>query len=129
MPQSRRSHTILTLLSATTIFLIAASYLFTRSCPWLEDRLIRNRLFAPFLQYMDSPATMPRRSRIIVIAIMWTSVLISSWLLSDGLTERLWLPMILVAAAMVGTWVIARWGSRAGAAASPPHYESSPSGS
>ena len=31
----------------TTVFLIAASYCFARSCPWLEERLLRNRPFAP----------------------------------------------------------------------------------
>lgn len=95
----------------TTIFLIAASYLFTRSCPWLEERLIRTRLFAPFLQYLDSPREMPRRTRITVIVIMWGSVLVSSWLLLRGSPERLWLPLLLVAAAMVGSWVILRLGS------------------
>jgi hypothetical protein len=33
----------------TTIFLILASYCFTRSCPWLEERLLRTRLFAPYM--------------------------------------------------------------------------------
>jgi uncharacterized membrane protein YbaN (DUF454 family) len=95
----------------TTIFLIAASYLFTRSCPWLEERLIRTRFFAPFLQYVDAPGEMPRRARITVITIMWASVLVSSWLLSRGSMERVWLPLLLIAAAAVGTWVIVRWGS------------------
>lgn len=97
----------------TTIFLIAASYLFTRSCPWLEERLIRTRLFGPFLQYVDSPGTMPRRAKITAVALMWIFVLVSSWLLSRGSPARLWLPMLLIAAALVGTWVIARLGSKA----------------
>ena len=96
----------------TTIFLIAASYLFARSCPWLEERLIRNRLFAPFLRYVDAPREMPRGTRIAVIAVMWISVLISSWVLLRGEPERLWLPLLIIAAAAVGTWVIARLGSK-----------------
>ncbi len=35
----------------TTIFLIAGSWCFARSCPWLEERLIRVPLFRPFLGY------------------------------------------------------------------------------
>jgi uncharacterized membrane protein YbaN (DUF454 family) len=92
----------------TTIFLIAASYLFTRSCPWLEERLIRTRFFAPFLQYLDAPRSMPRRAKISVITIMWISVAISSGILSTSSPGRPWLPLLLIAAAAVGTWVIAR---------------------
>ena len=49
----------------TTIFLIAASYLFARSCPWLEERLIRVRWFRPYLPYLDGSRPMPRRARAI----------------------------------------------------------------
>ncbi|MFW5653167.1 MAG: DUF454 family protein, partial [Planctomycetota bacterium] len=43
----------------TTIFLIIAAACFAKSCPWLEDRLIRNRLFRPYLKYIDGQEPMP----------------------------------------------------------------------
>ena len=34
----------------TTVFLLIASYCFARSCPWLEDRLLRVSVFAPYMK-------------------------------------------------------------------------------
>src|SRR5690606_29262316 len=53
----------------TTIFLILATWCFARSCPWLERKLVRNRLFRPFLWALDTGAPMPRRARIISTVI------------------------------------------------------------
>lgn len=92
----------------TTVFLIAASYLFTRSCPWLEDRLIRVRWFRPYLPYLDGRRPMPRRARWIAIGLMWSAVSVS--LLVTAVADRLqlWFTVTLVSAAAVGTWVIFR---------------------
>ncbi len=91
----------------TTIFLITASALFTKSCPVLEAWLIRNRLFAPYLRYLDGTASMPLRARIVTIAVMWTSILVSlaSLLLAERLTPASGL--LIVAAGAMGTWFIA----------------------
>lgn len=94
----------------TTIFLIIASALFTKSCPVLEGWLIRNRVFAPYLRYLDGTASMPMRARITTIAAMWTSILVSlAWLL---LAERLTPASgsLIVAAGAMGTWFIASRG-------------------
>lgn len=92
----------------TTVFLIAASYLFTRSCPWLEDRLIRVRWFRPYLPYLDGRRPMPRRARWIAIGLMWSAVSVS--LLVTAVAERLqpWFAAALLSAAAIGTWVILR---------------------
>jgi uncharacterized membrane protein YbaN (DUF454 family) len=97
----------------TTIWLIGASYLFARSHPALEERLIRNRFFGPYLRYLDRPATMPRRAKITTCALMWTSVAVSLTVL--GMTGRLptWLAATIVGAAAVGTWFICRFGRHA----------------
>lgn len=87
----------------TTIFLIIASWCFTRSCPWLEERLLRNRLFAPFLPYLDPQAEMPRRARIAATLFMWTAIVVSSVLLSSFTAAGL-----LAAIGAVGTGVIWR---------------------
>ena len=73
----------------TTIFLIMATYLFTRSCPWLEERLIRNRLFAPFLGYLDGSARMPLRAKITTMIVMWSFVGFSVWVLATTDQRRL----------------------------------------
>ena len=93
----------------TTIFLIAAAACFTRSCPWLEDRLLRNRLFAPYLRYVYGVEPMPRRARLTALAMMWSAVTVSLLLLN--LTGE---PMPLISAtivvlALVGTIVLLRY--------------------
>jgi uncharacterized membrane protein YbaN (DUF454 family) len=93
----------------TTIFLIAASYLFARSCPWLEDRLIRVRWFRPYLPYLDGSQPMPRRARWIALAAMWSAVSLS--LAATAAANRLHpaFAIAVVVAALVGTWVILRF--------------------
>lgn len=94
----------------TTIFLILATYLFTRSCPWLEERLIRNRLFAPFLGYLDGSTPMPMKAKVVTMCIMWSFVTLSVVLLSRGLGAQNWVIFAPPAAAVVGTWFILRMG-------------------
>jgi uncharacterized protein len=96
----------------TTIFLIVASYCFARSCPWLEDRLLSHRLFAPYAPYVRQGAPMPGRARIAALLMMWTSVSISlAWLAGAG---RLSWPVAaaIVTSAVAGTVAIA-WVGRA----------------
>lgn len=87
----------------TTVFLIVAAWCFTRSCPWLEERLIRVPLFRPFQQYLEPGAPMPRRARVTALVAMWTAIVISSIMVGGGL-----LPAILVLAGGLGTVVILR---------------------
>lgn len=90
----------------TTIFLIAASYLFTRSCPWLEEKLIRSRPFRPYLRYLDGDQPMPRRARISALVMMWTAVAMSlAWLWTRTVLTPLGATLI-VAAACCGTAMI-----------------------
>jgi len=103
----------------TTVFLIAATYLFTRSCPWMEERLIRNRFFAPFLGYLDRSTPMPMRAKLATIVIMWFFVATSVWLLGMRLEEHVWIVFMPPFAAVVGTWFIIRMGARPGCPAEP----------
>ncbi len=93
----------------TTIFLIIASFCFARSCPWLEQRLIRNRFFAPYVRYLDRTTPMPRRAKLTTIAIMWACVSVS--FLALHVRGGLSLPLMLVvaAAALLGTFFVLRW--------------------
>jgi len=66
----------------TTIFLIGASWCFTRSCPWLEERLIRNRVFGPYLAYLEPGARMPKKVMWATLAVMWCAICTSTILLA-----------------------------------------------
>lgn len=94
----------------TTVFLIAATYLFSRSCPWLEERLIRTRFFAPFLGYLDGSAAMPWRSKLITMAVMWGFVGASVWFLATGSAVPPWVLLLPPMGALIGSWFIARIG-------------------
>jgi len=93
----------------TTVFLIAASYLFTRSCPWLEERMLGLRVFRPFVPYVRGDLPMPRRARIAALTAMWVAVCSSLTVLA--LSERLplWLAAVIVTTAAIGTYVILRY--------------------
>ncbi len=103
----------------TTIFLIMATYLFARSCPWLEERLIRNRLFAPFLGYLDGSTPMPLKAKLITMCIMWAFVSVSVFLLGRGLEAQNWVIFMPPVAAVVGTWFIVRMGGAPTTPSSP----------
>jgi len=91
----------------TTIFLIAASWCFARSCPWLEERLIRTRLFRPFLGYLNG-AAMPLRAVVITLVVMWTAVATSTAVLLAGEQPRPLIAGVVVAAGAVGSVFVLR---------------------
>lgn len=93
----------------TTIFLILATWCFAKSCPWMEDLFIRNRLFAPVLAYVDRTAPIPLRTKVIAIVSMWTCVALSITLILWRESGPLWVAMLVALAAGVGTVCIIRW--------------------
>lgn len=69
----------------TTIFLMIAAYCFARSCPLLEQRLLRIPLFAPYMRFIDEGRPMSTRARVVSITAMWACVLLSlAWLRASG---------------------------------------------
>jgi uncharacterized membrane protein YbaN (DUF454 family) len=93
----------------TTIFLILASYFLMRSCPWLEDRLVRkNRFFGAYLKYLDGEVPMPRKAKAWAMAMMWTMIALSCTLLvARGVAW--WIPCVVALSGVVGTVAIARY--------------------
>ena len=62
----------------TTVFLIAASYLFPRSSPRLERALRANRLFGPFLRRLkETGGAMSRRVKATALLSMWSGIALS----------------------------------------------------
>lgn len=93
----------------TTIFLLGASWCFARSCPWLEERLMRNRFFAPYLRILDGEEPLSPRARGITIAMIWTAVTVSLFMLdSQGLLGTA-SGASLVGAALIGSLVVWRF--------------------
>jgi uncharacterized membrane protein YbaN (DUF454 family) len=110
----------------TTIFLLLASLLFTKSCPWLEDRLVRNRFFAPYLRYLDGSRAMSRRAKVTAITMMWLMVCLSALTLTRGDARLWWIAALIGGAAVVGTVAILRWGGRSARLAQPADAERVP---
>ena len=96
----------------TTVFLIGASWCFARSCPWLEERLIRIPLFRPFLVYLDRGATMPRRVVIWTLVIMWIAIGVSIVSVSVGDGPQPAFAWFIVALGIVGSYFVVRLGRR-----------------
>ena len=96
----------------TTVFLIGASWCFARSCPWLEERLIRVPLFRPFLGYLEPGQTMPRKTVITTLVVMWCAIAFSSAWLAFGATSRIGLSALVIGLGVVGTFFVVRMGRR-----------------
>lgn len=100
----------------TTIFLIIASYCFARSCPWLEDRLLRIPLFAPYMKVLDEGRGMSRKAAGSALVSMWSCVALSLGVLQ--LAGRLvpWIAAAVVLAAVAGTGMILLYARKPAAA-------------
>jgi uncharacterized membrane protein YbaN (DUF454 family) len=87
----------------TTVFLLAASYLFARSCPVLEEKLLRVSLFRPYLKFLDGGCPIPRAARWSALFWLWGGV--SASLIVLALSERAasWLVALTLGAALVGS--------------------------
>jgi uncharacterized membrane protein YbaN (DUF454 family) len=96
----------------TTIFLLGASWCFARSCPWLEERLIRVPLFRPFVGYLDNGGTMPRAAVVTTLVVMWIAITASVVTINLGAEPRPVLGSFIVALGLVGTFFILRMGRR-----------------
>lgn len=90
----------------TTVFLIVACWCFARSSPWLEQRLVRIPLFAPFLSAVDGKGGMPRRAKLISVSMLWVGMSASvAWLLLSDAPP--WLPPVVLVSGFLGTYWIA----------------------
>ena len=90
----------------TTIFLIIASYCFARSCPWLEDRLLRIPLFAPYMKVLDEGRGMSRAAAKSALISMWSCVSLSLAVLYASGRLRPWVAALIVLSAVAGTGMI-----------------------
>ena len=90
--------------------LLLACWLYSKSCPHLEQKFIRTPFFAPFLRYLDGQQAMSWKARMVAIGGMWTSIGISSWGLTFAGSAN-WAVGLLLLLGLVGTVFIWRFRS------------------
>ena len=87
----------------TTEFVLAASYLFSRSSPALERWLESNRWFGPLLRQFRLTRGMRREAKMVALASTWTGIGIGVYTLAAlGIAVQL----LLVALGLIGTVTI-----------------------
>jgi uncharacterized protein len=62
----------------TTVFVLAASYCFSRSSPRFERWLRENRWLGPSLRRLRRDGGMPRSAKRAALVAMWTAIVLSS---------------------------------------------------
>ncbi len=77
----------------TTPFLLVAAACFERSSPRLQRWLFSNRLFGDALRRYRNGEGMPRRSKIVLLVMLWGAVGFSLWRLAS---EPLWWLLLLL---------------------------------
>ena len=95
------------------VFLLAASWCFAKSFPSLEQRLLRNRFFGPYMHFVDGDAPLPAKDKAISITLMWASTCFSIWFLWWRELVPVWVLPIIAGGAVIGTVVILRRGLKA----------------
>lgn len=84
-------------LMPTTIFLILASFCYANSSRRAHRWLLGNRLFGIYLRSYHEHRAIPRRAKILAIAMLWAGITVSGWVIGV-----LWVDLVL---AVVGVGV------------------------
>lgn len=92
----------------TTPFVIAAAACFVRASPRTHAWLLNHRFFGPPLRDWEKHRSIPRRIKLIALAMMTFSVAASLWYFGG----RPWLQAAIFIAAAIGAAVIVRIPSR-----------------
>jgi len=87
----------------TTVFVLIASYFFSRSSPRLENWLLAHRWFGPPLRRFRDTGGITRSGKVAALGSMWTATLISSVLLAAANRKAAVAAILL---AVVGTLTI-----------------------
>lgn len=90
--------------------LLFGSLILARSHPALEKRLVRNRFFAPYLPYIDGEKELSTRAKLAAAAMMWTSILISCYVLANFTAAPKFVVWIMLGLGVIGSFAIWRWG-------------------
>lgn len=83
----------------TTVFFIVAAWCFSRSSPRFEQWVLALPRIGPLVADHRAGLGMPRRTKTVAVATMWTAIGLSALTLQD----RLWILAIVIAIGLVGT--------------------------
>ena len=87
----------------TTVFLIAASWLFSKSCPVLDRWLRESRWLGEPLRRFEESRAMTARAKVLAIASMWAGIAVGA-VATGGMTPLL--PAGMITLGIVGSGVI-----------------------
>ncbi len=90
----------------TTVFLIIASWFFTRSSPALNRRLLGHPKFGPPLRRFLEERSMPPQAKAKCLISMWTGITVASLFLLGAPPS---IRIIVISAGVVGTAAILFW--------------------
>jgi len=97
----------------TTVFVLIAAWCFAKSCPVLERALLRNKLFAPAMRWVDRAEPVPARVKGRAVAAMWAfSIVGACVIVLGGGAGGVAGGGAVLASACVGTVVVVRWDAR-----------------
>lgn len=91
----------------TTGPLLVASFFLVRCSPKLERRLVQNRVFGKYLEFLGGARKMPWKAKIWAMVWMWTSISISTAILVSRSSHSIAIVASMVSAGVVGSLVIA----------------------
>lgn len=100
----------------TTPFVLLAAACFAKASPALHGWLLRHRWMGPMVRDWESHRSLPRRIKVLAIAMMVTMVGLSVWQLAG----RPWVQGAIALAGVVGVFVVARIPTRAPVPARAP---------
>ncbi|MEM9411850.1 MAG: YbaN family protein [Planctomycetota bacterium] len=92
--------------------LLLASVFLTKSSPRLEQKLVRNKLFAAYLHYLDGTKELSPRAKWSAAIMMWLSIFISCLVFYFAGTAPTWVIPVMIIAGIVGSFFIARFGRK-----------------
>ena len=88
----------------TTPFVLLAAACYARASPRLHGWLLNHRFMGPMVRDWETPRSLTRRSKTVAQVSMVVMVGLSAW----GLRERPVVLAIVLVAALIGVWVVAR---------------------
>jgi len=88
----------------TTPFVLLAAACYARASPRLHGWLRQHRLFGPMVRDWETHHSLSKRTKRFAQVSMLVMVSVSAW----GLRERPVLLAVVLVAALVGVWVVAR---------------------
>ena len=68
----------------TTIFLLLASYFFMKGSPKLNEKLLGNKYLGKYIKDYKENRGMPLKSKISSVIMLWISILISGFFLTES---------------------------------------------